>query len=187
MLSLASLQWACHSSACTFPQGPAGLSASESSSRPRLASAAGSLAHLLMGMFLFFCFFLLLGSSPLYLEALWGRRMKRNGSGICRKAKVESLVSLLKAMETYSGILQLKENFLEGYGEAFNNKVKADGLGLAYPTIKWENTCPGFNTTSWLHTVECDNSPSRNCCAFRNRWWEEGKVSKSHPHSGWHF
>ena len=115
------------------------------SSRPGLASAAGSLAHLLTGVF---CFSLLLGSSPLYLEAFWERRTKRNGSAICRKAKVKSLVSLLKAMETYSGIFELKENFLEDYGAACDNKVKADGLGLAYSTTKWENTCPGFNITS---------------------------------------
>lgn len=50
--------------------------------------------------------------------------------------------------QKHSGKLQQKGNFLEGYGDAYSIKVKAQRLGLKYPIAKWEDTCLGFTTTS---------------------------------------
>lgn len=77
----------------TFPQGPASpLHTTQESADLLLQLACSWLPGFpAYGSLLFLS--TSLGNVPLCLEALVGRRSRRNESGVCRKAKVKSLIS----------------------------------------------------------------------------------------------
>lgn len=95
-----------------------------------------------------------------------GKGNRKNGHGVCRNAKdkwllsdvhqVGESLSLGSSIENHSNLLWQTSAVRESSGrlwECMQDQSKGKRLGLKYSTVKWENTCPGFATTSWLHIV----------------------------------
>lgn len=114
-----------------------------------------------------------LGNVPLSLEAFW-RRTRRNGNGVCGKAlfrcpsirQALSLGSWLKAIETYLETSAERDFSRRQWGH-LQDLSKGWRVWHGIFNCKLGDTCPGFTTTSWLHTMECNNSPEESGVLLR--------------------
>lgn len=140
-----------------------------------------------------FRFFLLIWAMLLCLEAFWGRGIERidmvyvempktNDSFrmSIRLERVWVCVPQSKTIATYSSAVRGSSGRL---WECLQDQSKGKRLGLKYSTVKWENTCPGFATTSWLHIVGWI-IPLEEIEVLLGMDYELGEPIESPTHSG---